>query len=145
MKTRIQNIESRRAPTQPAGSHVAPAAHPGFETKHMNKEIMKLMKSGISDLETGVGGTPTPATGTVALPGRWEKAVRNGGFLPDKGVVSRLFPPFRTFSHLFPLKFFKVGQESKTPGRRPALHVVGAHGVRALPCRTVHVNSLKSA
>ena len=40
----------------------------------MNKEIMKLMKSGIRDLETGVGETPTPATGTVALP---ENAIRN--------------------------------------------------------------------
>src|SRR6266849_5330648 len=30
---------------------------------------------------------------------RWEKAVRNGRFFPDLGVV---FPPFRTISRHFP-------------------------------------------
>jgi len=30
----------------------------------------------------------------------WEKAAQNDGFFPDKGMVSRLFPAFPTFSHI---------------------------------------------
>ncbi len=37
---------------------------------------------------------------------RWEKAVRNKGFWPEKLDFSHLFPALPTISHLFPLKFF---------------------------------------
>ena len=39
---------------------------------------------------------------------RWEKAVRNKGFWPEKLDFSHLFPALPTISHLFPLNFFAL-------------------------------------
>jgi len=49
------------------------------------------MKTGIGD---AVGGTPTPATGTVAVPGRWEKAVGIQAFYRISAGFNRITTGF---------------------------------------------------
>jgi len=36
---------------------------------------------------------------------KWEKAVQNRSFFPDRGQISHLFPGFPGISHLFPHRF----------------------------------------
>src|SRR6266478_9826414 len=79
------------------------------------------------------GGTPALATGTVALPERWEKAGRNRRFSRVSDKPSRLFPAFPIISHLFPLDFLnteamKCGRQERRTDAGPEAGPEGSAG-----------------
>src|SRR5258706_4876814 len=71
--------------------------------KYRNKETKRHRKPGT---ETEAG-TAAPGRDGQA-PERWEMAVQNRSFFPDRVQFSHLFPGFPGISHLFPHRFFCV-------------------------------------
>jgi len=69
--------------------------------KYRNKETKRHRKPGT---ETEAG-TAAPGWDGQA-PERWEMAVQNRSFFPDRVQFSHLFPGFPGISHLFPHRFF---------------------------------------
>jgi len=70
-----------------------------FENPNKSNAESRIQKA------NAAGGTAAVATGTGAIPQRWEKAGRNCRFFPEKDIRSHLFPAFPATSHLFPLDF----------------------------------------
>src|SRR5882724_8017474 len=103
MKQQIQNLKFRIQKGQPRMEH---GQNTDLETKlNRRKRSERRSEAGAARTEY----TPYRAKagkGGKEMAWKWEKAGKNRRFFPDRGMVSRLFPPFPSFSRLFPRNFF---------------------------------------